>query len=424
MNKIPLTKLDLFVYTETLDSGLTIYVIPKKNVNNIYATYTAKYGSNVNEFKIPGENKFIKVNDGIAHFLEHKLFETEDGTDPFTFFGSNGADANASTTVDKTTYLFTGPDKFMENLNYLIDYVETPYFTDENIEKEKGIIEEEILMYADNPYSNLYEKSIYNSFVLEPIKIPVIGTKESINGITKEMLYSCYNTFYHPSNMILVVVGNVEAKHVINIARDNHNKKGYKKIEPIIIKEYKEPDVVAKKSEILKKNVSMPKVALNYKFNITKLKNYQLPTIRSLIYQFFNIKIGLTSKFNEDIKREGLCNDYVDISVLNTKKHILVSLFADTSKPKELIKKIRKEFEDKEIDELELERKKKVLKSSYIYSGDNIFRLGNKVINNIINYETIVDDYSFVEGLNIETLNNIISKLDFTNTCEVIIDSK
>jgi Predicted Zn-dependent peptidases len=424
MNKIPLTKLDLTIYREVLDNGLTIYVLPKNNVSNIYATLTTKYGSNVNEFKIPGESKFIKVNDGIAHFLEHKLFETEEGGDPFTFFSNNGADANASTTLDKTSYLFTGPDKFKENLNYLLDYVQSPYFTDENVEKEKGIIEEEILMYKDNPYSCLYDQSLFNSFVVEPIRYSVLGTKTSISTITKEMLYTCYNTFYNPSNLVLVVSGNVDEDYVFNIVKDNQDGKEFRKTEKIETKEYKEPDYVLKKEVKIKQNVTIPKIALNYKFNISKLNKYQLPVIRSLIYQFFNIKLGFTSKFNEDIKREKLCNDHVDISVVNTKTHMLVTIFADTNKPKELIEKIKEVLNDKEIDEMELERKKKVLKSSYIYSGDNIFRLGNKIINNIVSYDIILDDCSFIDGLKIESLNDIINSIDFSNICEVIIDSK
>ena len=194
MNKIPLNKLDLDLYHEVLNNGLNVYMIPNNKINNVYATYTTAYGSYDSEFIPIGQNEYIKVPDGIAHFLEHKMFEQEDGIDPFTFFSKNGADVNAYTSFFGTTYLFSGVDKFKENLEYLLSYVESPYFTDENVEKEKGIILQELKMHKDNPYRAGEIKIIENSFVINPIRIPVIGTEESIKSITKEDLYSSLRT--------------------------------------------------------------------------------------------------------------------------------------------------------------------------------------------------------------------------------------
>ena len=150
MKIIPINNLEMDVCYEKLDNGLEIYVVKKKNSKNIYATFTTKFGSNINEFVPAYENKMIKVPDGVAHFLEHKMFEQEDDVDPFTFFSERGADANANTNNYKTTYLFSGPNFFEDNINFLLDYVQKPYFTDENVEKEKGIIEQEIKMYLDD----------------------------------------------------------------------------------------------------------------------------------------------------------------------------------------------------------------------------------------------------------------------------------
>ena len=140
MNKIELRGLDTYVYTEVLESGLQIFVVPNENVNKTYATYSTKLGSVYDEFVPIGEKDFIKVPLGVAHFLEHKVFEQEDGTDPFEFFSSHGASANANTSNYKTTYLFQTTDDVKENLEYLLHYVESPYFTYENVKKEKGII--------------------------------------------------------------------------------------------------------------------------------------------------------------------------------------------------------------------------------------------------------------------------------------------
>ena len=172
MKKIPLTELDTNIFFEKLDNGLEVYVVPKKNINNIYATFTTKFGSRTNEFVPLGEKDFIKnYPEGIAHFLEHKAFEQKDGIDPFPFFSANGCDSNASTDRFKTSYLFAGPNHFKENMNYLLDFVQEPYFTDENVEKEKGIIEQEIKMYKDQPFREGYDRVILNSFVKNPVRI-------------------------------------------------------------------------------------------------------------------------------------------------------------------------------------------------------------------------------------------------------------
>ena len=167
-------KLDLDLYEETLDNGLKVYIAPKKNTNNIYATFTTKYGSVDTKFKV--DDKVITSPDGIAHFLEHKMFETSSGVDPFAIFDQNGAESNAATSNYKTSYLFSGPTNFKENLITLLDFVQDPYFTDENVEKEKGIIIEEIRMCDDNPGRVGYNATLANAFIKNPIRIPVIGS--------------------------------------------------------------------------------------------------------------------------------------------------------------------------------------------------------------------------------------------------------
>ena len=169
MKKINYKNLDLDLFYEKLDNGLEIYILPKNNVNNIYVTFSTKYGSNIIEFK-ENDKKFTKVPLGIAHFLEHKMFEQEDGTDIFSFYSERGADCNANTNNTKTTYLFSGPSFLDENLNLLLDYVQSPYFTDENVEKEKGIITQEIKMYQDMPGNVMYDKIVEKYFQIHPMK--------------------------------------------------------------------------------------------------------------------------------------------------------------------------------------------------------------------------------------------------------------
>ena len=302
MNKIELKHLNQTVYHNRLDNGLNVYVLPKNDVNNIYATFTTNYGSNEVEFVPIGEKKMIKVPLGIAHFLEHKMFEQEDGVDPFQFFGERGSDANANTNNYKTTYLFSGPEFFEENINCLLDYVQSPYFTDENVEKEKGIIEQEIKMYQDRPYTRLYEGITYNLFHNYPAKYPVIGTIESINKITKEDLYECYNTFYHPSNMILTIAGDIDIDEVMKEIKLNQSKKDYKKQEEVKIPKYKEEKEVVKKEIKKEKNIKQ-------KNNISPLK----------VEKELTIKTNELNKLKEEYLDDKNCDNYILLEELNEK---------------------------------------------------------------------------------------------------------
>lgn len=417
--------LDLTIYSKTLDNGLQVYIVPKKDSKTTYATFTTNYGSNIIEFIPKDKDDFIKVPSGIAHFLEHKMFEQEDGTDPFTFFGNNGCDANANTTYYKTTYLFSGANKVEENLEFLLDYVQAPYFTDDNVEKEKGIITQEIRMYLDDPISRLYEQSIANSFVKHPIRIPVIGDEKNINSITKENLYDCYNTFYHPSNMLLVITGNVNPDKIINIIEENQCKKEYSKQNKITIKIYDEPDKVNKKSEVLKMNVNIPKIAVNYKINYQKLKKYSKREILNYLNLFFNIKFDNVSDFTSQMKNDGFITDPFGLVSVDTDRHILYMILNDTNKPKLLIDNIKEEMQKFNITAEAFERKKKVLKSGYIYMSDNIFGINHKIISSQLKYgEVFNDDITFIDSLNFKDFKDFIKQIKFNEVTDITIDCK
>ena len=213
MNNIPSVtyKSDLLreEYTKfSHPSGLDIYVFPKK-LSTTYAIFGAKYGSIHNRFKLDGESDWTVVPDGIAHFLEHKLFACPDGTDAFERFSEYGADANAYTSFNKTCYLFSCTDRFEESLGELLDFVTHPYFTEESVNSEIGIISEEIKMYDDNPSDRCFYGMLEGMYKSNSVRRNICGTKKSISRITPELLYSCYNTFYQLSNMALVVCGDV-----------------------------------------------------------------------------------------------------------------------------------------------------------------------------------------------------------------------
>ena len=423
MKKIPLSKLDINVYYEKLENGLEVFIAPKDNVNNIYATYSTKYGSNKNDFVPIGKNKMITVPLGISHFLEHQLFTQEDDTDVMSFYSERGADVNANTNKLKTTYLFSGPDFFEENLEFLLDYVEKPYFTDESVNKEKGIIEQEIKMYQDKPYTRLYEGITYNAFHNHSIKYPIIGTVESINKITKEDLYTCYNTFYHPSNMVVVITGNVAPDKTMELIKKHEDKRNLEPAKPIKLKIYEEPDTVCKKSEEINLNVTIPKVCVAFKLNIETIKKVPKDEISTYLQILFSLKLGTTSEFCEKLKEEQLITSFIDTNVVETNKHALVYVTAESKNPQEFIKRVRKELANLNISEEELERKKRAYISGIIYASDKIVRINYKIMADVAKYNKLVtDDVEIIERYNMDEMNEVIKAINLENYTTYIVN--
>ncbi len=201
----------------TLPCGLDIYVF-KKDLTTTYAILGVKYGSVHSRFAASQEEELKAVPDGVAHFLEHKLFMNEDGSDSFERFSEYGADANAYTSFNKTAYLFSCTENFEESLGELLRFVTHPYFTAESVNSEKGIIAEEIKMYDDNPSDRCFYGMLEGMYENHSIRKNICGSVASISEITPDILYRCYNTFYNPENMVLVVCGNIDTDTVIRIA--------------------------------------------------------------------------------------------------------------------------------------------------------------------------------------------------------------
>lgn len=225
-------------YQKKLANGMLVCLMPNQEYQNAHATFTVRYGSIHRQFIDQKTSKWYEAPDGVAHFLEHKLFDQPDGSDVFQQFSELGVSANAFTTYTHTSYLFQDAhDHFLNALTLLLDYVQTPYFTDESVEKEKGIIEQEIQMYEDQFSWVGYRLALENAYKIHPVGIDIAGTTASIKKITKEDLYLCYETFYQPSNMHLVVSGCFDLERTIELIEGQA-----KEIlgEPIIIQEYQD----------------------------------------------------------------------------------------------------------------------------------------------------------------------------------------
>ncbi len=242
-------------------SGLRVILIPKKGSASTYAVIGAKCGSLDSAFKIEGDEDFVTVPDGIAHFLEHKMFECEDG-DAFLKYSKTGASANAFTSFDKTCYLFSCTHGFYESLDILLDFVQRPYFTEETVKKEQGIIGQEIKMYEDSPGWELL-KGLLNAVYREnPVRTDIAGTVESISHITADLLYRCYGAFYNPANMTIAVCGDIDVEKTAGFISERIRDTKPKKV---VSKPFEEPDEVSAPFVSKKMQVSIPMMGLAYK---------------------------------------------------------------------------------------------------------------------------------------------------------------
>ena len=423
MKPIKIAQVDETIYFEKLDNGMEVYLYTKDDFHNNYVTFTTKFGSVYNEFVPLGKNKMIKVPHGIAHFLEHKVFVQENDPQPMDFYANSGTMCNAYTTFKNTTYLFSGSNNIYENIEYLLDYVQSPYFTDENVESEKGIITEEINMCNDRPSDVLYEEIRKCIFSKNNFKDSIIGTVKDINSIDKDLLYTCYNTFYHPSNMILIVTGNFDKDKVIDIIKKNQNKKDYKKQDKIKVKNIKEQDKVVKEESIININTDIPKVSYNIKLPFNK--NIDKRKYSLYLFIIFSCLFDDTSVLDEKLKNENIITNTIYFNLLNCDTHVLISLINETDKYEELLDNIKETLNDIKIDKDDFERKKKVLISNEIFTYDNIEVVNEMIIDNILFENKLRNDIiSVIKDLTYEELNSVIDSLNLDNVSTVILKDK
>ena len=421
MKTIKLNNIDEVIYYKKLDNGLDVYLYNKEDSSNNYVTFTTKFGSIYNEFIPIGKSKMIKVPHGVAHFLEHKVFAQKEGPQPEEFFAESGALCNAYTTFKNTTYLFSGPSNLKENINFLLDYVQTPYFTEENVNSEKGIITQEIHMCDDNPSDVMYEHIRKNIFHNNPFKDSIIGTVKDINSITEKTLFTCYNTFYHPENMFLVVTGNFDPDEIIMTIEENQSKKEFKKLDNIEVKKYNEKDTVVKVKEIINQDTEVSKISYNIKI---ALNDNKISKRKYNIYLFiiFSILFDDTSLFDEEAKRENIITNSLYINILNCDTHALISLINETNNYEKLIDKIEERLKNIDISSEDLERKKKVLISNELFSFENLEVINEMIVDNVI-FDNHVEDnmIGILKSLNKEQLDEIITNLDLSNKSIVIL---
>ena len=282
-------------------SGLKVYICEKPDFSVNYAVFGTHYGSVDTEFSL-GDEPMISVPEGIAHFLEHKLFEGEDG-DAFEKYAVTGASANAYTSFDRTCYLFSCSERFYENLDILLGFVSSPYFTPETVQKEQGIIGQEIRMYEDVPGWRVLFNLLRIMYHNHPVNVEIAGTVESIAEITDKTLYDCYRTFYNPSNMFVCLCGNFNTEKVLSMI-DRKIKQS--DVPTIHRSEFSEPDTLKDTYIEQKMPIAMPLFVTGIKDNAAKLNRSQKCVIASEL--LLEIAVGRISPLYNKLLNGGLIN--------------------------------------------------------------------------------------------------------------------
>ncbi|QVK19036.1 insulinase family protein [Mycoplasmatota bacterium] len=414
MEKMVYDNLKETVYYEKLDNGLEVYMLPKKGFNKFYATFTTKYGSIDNTFIPIGKKDYITVPDGIAHFLEHKMFESESG-DAFEKFTEYAANSNAYTAFNRTAYLFSCTSYFEENLNLLLDFVQDPYFTDQNVDKEKNIIAQEISMYDDNPDWQLYFGTIENMFKENGVRVDIAGTEESIYQITKELLYECYNTFYHPANMLLFVVGDMDIDQTIELIRNNQSKKDFKPFEKVEKKFVFESNEVNQKQTLTKMDVSTPKVAVGIKNNESRFQGKELMKYEIALDIIFDYLFSKSSTNYQQLLDDALINNTFSYELTIEYSYGFGIISSDTEKPDELTKRLKDiliNARHMKMSEEEFTRRKNKLLGASIKSFNSPDAIANSFTRYKFNGMNMFDAIKEYEKLTLADIEEVLPFFD------------
>lgn len=397
------------IYEYEHGSGLKVFYVKKPGYNKKTAMFGTNYGSMDNVFKVPGREGEIVVPDGIAHFLEHKLFEQEDGN-MLDKFSRLGASPNAFTSFNQTVYYFSCTDLFGENFRMLLDYVQKPWLTDENVEKEKGIIGQEIMMYSDNADWRVFFNLLDCLYVNHPVKLEIAGSVESISKITKELLYDCYNTFYSPSNMVVTAVADIDPDEVFSSVDDMIKFKNRGKVE----KKYPdEPESLNREYAEQKLTVSMPLFNMGVKDN-TRAEGYELLKRRVALSILLYGTMGRSSELYERLYSERLINDSFRCEVsMSTSYGYLVwgGQSPNPEKTAAIITETLKEVASKGISVDDFNRVRKSQEGLFIRSLNSVENIAREMLDSYFNGTGLFDEIRAYEELDVGYVNKVAGEV-------------
>ena len=388
-------------------SGLDIYVFPKK-LSTAYALFATRYGASDNCFRLEGDAEFTTVPDGIAHFLEHKMFENEDGSDAFNQYAATGANANAFTSSQTTAYLFSCTENFEESLGVLLDMVTHPYFTEKTVQKEQGIIAQEIRMGEDNPSRALYYGMIRSLYSENHIRINVAGTVESIAEINAELLYRCYEVFYNLHNMALFICGDVTPESVIAVADAHLEIAPPMKIER---RENPEPAEIAQKRFLRKMQVAKPLFAIGIKDTDISPDPAQRMRRQCVMDILNEILFSRSSSLRNALYEEGLIGASLSYGYGVCDTHSYSSISGESKDPEEVYSRIWayiRAMQESGVDSAAFERCKRVIYADCVASYDDTSEIAHALMDMVFDDEELFDEPEAIASVTVEDVNNLL----------------
>ena len=391
------------LYLDELENGLKVMIIPKKDTNKKMAIIGTKFGSIDNHFINPKTKEEVVIPDGVAHFLEHKMFEQADGTNSLDTLTAMGVEANAYTTSDHTAYYFEAVDNFEPAFKELLNYVFNPYYTDQNVEKEKGIIDQEIRMYDDDSISKVFYNALECMYEKCPVRIDVAGTVESVDRINKEILYNCYNTFYNPSNMILSVCGDFEPDYIINLIKTNMKK--IEKLDKIDRIYPDEPEKVYNNYKEEKMDVSIPAFVIGIKDKVEKENIIKKELILNIL---LNYLLDENSKLYKELYDEGLLISEPDLEYEYSDIYSHMMIFSYSKDPNKVFEKVKEEIrilKENGLEEKAFNRVKNKIYGRLITSYNSPGQFGRIFMRDYMNNIISFDYLNEWNNINIEDAN-------------------
>lgn len=401
-------------------SGLTILIYPMKNFQSTVAMIGTRFGSVNERFKLAGEKQFFQIPAGTAHYLEHQLFESE-GKDAFTLFSDMGASANAYTSFNETAYYFSCTDKFEQSLSVLLDFVQNPYFTAETVEKERGIIGQEITMYNDNPEWRTMFSCLQALYQKNPVRQDIAGTIESIAKIDKDILYECYHTFYNLHNMVLVVVGRFEPDNVLDLV-DKHLRQDKKPA--ILLDEDVEPEAVAQKKVMSKMDITVPQFCIGFKLAPKAgLEKMRAELAFEVLFEYL---LGNGSALYQDFYQSGLVKGgEVFSEVFSGAGYFSILVSGESSNPDEVYQKICQAVEQAKkegISQKNFERVRKCLFGKYLASSGSVREVASYLFTNSLLEMNYFDIFQILSDFKVEDILSALSTISTENTSLSVVE--
>jgi len=409
------------LYFGTHNSGLRVYVMPKVGYSKCYAIIGTNFGSIDSNFKASGDDSYTVLPDGVAHFLEHKMFEQPDGGNVFGEFSKYGANANAFTSFNMTAYLFECAEHPVENLRVLLDYVSKPYFTDENVAKEQGIIGQEIKMYDDDPDWRCAINFLGAMYENHPVKNDIAGSVESIAKIDKDLLYKCYNNFYNMANMILFVIGDIDAQSVGNCVEDII--KDYKILHELPERNYGiEPKRVVSDTVRQSLDVSVPSFIFGYKDTDTGYDGKKLLKKSTEFSVILELAFGKTSAIYNELVNKGLIMGFLDFDAECEKSYSHISVSGESNNPeavRDVIFKGIQKLKETGINEKDFIRLKKAYTGRFLRQFDHLTSVAHGFLSNAFNNIGLFDYMDIVSEITIDDINKRLND-SFTEELSVL----